>query len=102
MFRLLVIGKSETAARDAAEWAVSGEKMGDTFEKKYEIAGRTISLKATSVSVEKAGHGQVCDGVMIVSKAPTDLADMETLVNTYMKVPIKFILYDGAADQTEY
>ena len=100
MFRLLVVGKTETIAKETAEWAVSGEKVGEDYEKKYDIAGRTMVIKAIPTWTDKAMP--VCDGLVVICKSADDLPAMESIINNYMQVPIKFILYDGASDQIEY
>ena len=101
-FRLIVIGKSEAIAKELAEWAVEGEKIGESYEKKFELSGRTLSIKANPVWAEQKGAKPVGDGLLIACKEGSDLAMMEPVVEHYRKMPIKFIIYDGAADQTDY
>ncbi len=101
MFRLAVIGKTEDDARHTAEWAVSGEKSGESYVKKYESSGQPITLTAFPITAEKPAQ-PICDCVLIVCKNPAELSGMEGVVSRYMKVPIKFILYDGVPEGSEY
>lgn len=101
MFRLIVIGKNEVIAKEAAEWAVQGEKMGDSFEKKYDIAGRSLAVKALPVWNGYGMANPVGDGLAVIAKGSSDLFEVEELVKFYRNMPIKFIIYDGPGEQKD-
>ena len=98
--RLAVIGASESGARDISHWVTSGEKIGDDFEKTYSI--NDVSMTVKPFPVWNEGTTPVSDGILIICKTTKDLPGVESIVSKYKRVPIKFILYEGAGGKTEY
>lgn len=99
MLRIVVIGNSEAVAQASAEWCCEGEKKGVDFEKKYEIEGRSLTIQALPVCPEQKAPKPIAQAVVIVCKSEADFALLEPIVQNYIKVPIKFVLHDGVAEQ---
>lgn len=102
MFRLIIAGKSEAIAKEAAAWAVSNENKGDFYEKHYEISGRVVCIKVFPIWIDQKGRKPVGDGLLLIPKSPDDLNAMEPLIETYKSMPIKFVLYDGMPEQSDF
>ena len=100
MFRLIVVGKNKDIAREGASWVA--EQHNETFEKSYEISGLTMTIKASPVWIDMPGNRPIGDGLLLIAKTAEDLADMESTIEIYKRMPIKFVLYDGAPEQTEF
>eukprot|EP00831_Metopus_contortus_P039515 TRINITY_DN3096_c0_g1_i4.p1 TRINITY_DN3096_c0_g1~~TRINITY_DN3096_c0_g1_i4.p1 ORF type:complete len:603 (+),score=112.24 TRINITY_DN3096_c0_g1_i4:108-1916(+) len=99
---VIVAGKNDSSAKDAAEWIVSGEVSAGVYEKTYSIGGRTVTIKAIPCAGGVSTAKDIGDCVVALCREPTDLPAMEKLLGSYMKVPIKFILYDGCISQSSY
>jgi hypothetical protein len=95
MFRLLIVGKTEDAAKEAARWAVSEENKGNFYEKQYEISGLAMSIRVYPLWIDQKARKPAGDGLLLVARTPGDLQAMETFIEAYKGMPIKFILYDG-------
>jgi hypothetical protein len=96
MLRLIVVGKTEVLAKQDAEWTVSGEVINGNYEKKYEIESRAVVIKATAYSAEHPGPKPVGDALLIILRTPADVDALMPALKPFEKMPLKFVLYDGA------
>ena len=102
MLRLIVVGKDEAIAKLDAEWTVSGEVSAEGFQKQYEIAGRSIVLKAFPCGLDHKGGKPSGDALLFICRAPGELEMIEPVLQFYGKMPLKFVLYDGAPAQSTF
>lgn len=102
MFRVLVLGKTEEIAKEIASWAVSGETLENTYGKKYEIGDRSAVIRTFPIWAGQKGAAAIGDVVLVVAKTPEDLAALKPVLTPYKKIPLKFVLYDGAANQPDF
>lgn len=99
MFKLLIVGRSEDIAKEAALWAVSEESKGSYYMKQYEVSGFVMSIRVYPLWVDQKARKPAGDGLLLVARAPGDLQTMESFIEDYKGMPIKFILYDGAPEE---
>jgi len=102
MFRLLIIGRTEDIVKDAAKWAVSDEKKGNLYEKQYEISDLAMTIKVYPLWVGQKARKPIGDGLLLIAKTSGDLQAMESFIQIYKAMPIKFILYDGAPTEPSF
>eukprot|EP00826_Nyctotherus_ovalis_P056464 TRINITY_DN762_c0_g1_i1.p1 TRINITY_DN762_c0_g1~~TRINITY_DN762_c0_g1_i1.p1 ORF type:complete len:544 (+),score=174.46 TRINITY_DN762_c0_g1_i1:251-1882(+) len=99
MFKLLIVGRSEDIAKEAALWAVSEENKGSYYMKQYEVSGFVMSIRVYPLWIEQKARKPAGDGLLLVARAPGDLQAMEGFIKDYKGMPIKFVLYDGAPEE---
>ena len=102
MFRVLVLGKTQEIAEEAASWAVSGEKLENTYGKKYEIGERSAVIRTFPLWFQQKVAPAIGDAVLIVAKTPEDLSPIKSLLEPYKRIPLKFVLYDAGANQEDF
>jgi hypothetical protein len=97
----VVIGKTEDKARKICAWAVGGNVADPVYLKNLLIEGNKVVVNAEALwpGCKKANPKR--DVVLIPCMEATDLTGIDDLVKYYMCVPVKFIVYDGAAPQPE-
>jgi len=101
-FRLLVIGKTPPATKEIASWLVSNKNEYDFFEQEYTIQYQKITLRVFPFWANKKESRPIGEGVLFVCKAAEELKRIESMMDTYSKMPIKYILYDGIPQQSEF
>lgn len=102
MFRVLVLGKTEEIAKEIASWAVSGETSANTYGKKYEIGDHSAVIRTFPIWAGQKGAAGIGEVVLVVLKTAEDLSALEPLLIPYEKIPLKFLLYDGVANQVDF
>lgn len=102
MFRVLVLAKTQEIAKEVASWAVSGEMLENTYGKKYESGDRSAVIRTYPLWVGMKGAAAVGDVVLVVAKSPEDLPPVKSLMGSYKRIPLKFILYDGVGNQADF
>jgi len=102
MFRVLVLGKTQEIAEEAASWAVSGEKLENTYGKKYEIGERSAVIRTFPLWFKQKVAPAIGDAVLVVVKTPEDLSPIKSLMKHYQRIPLKFVLYDPEANQEDF
>jgi len=102
MFKLLIVAKTEDIAKDAAKWAVSEENKGNLYGKQYEISGLAMSIKVYPLWIGQKARKPSGNGLLLIAKTSGDLQAMESFIETYKAMPIKFILYDGAPTEPSF
>jgi hypothetical protein len=81
---------------------VNGEKGAQGFEKKYEIGGRSAVIQAYPCFSDMKGPKPVGTALILLNRNKGDLNSIEPLAQEYKKVPIKFVLYDGAEEDSDF
>jgi hypothetical protein len=101
MINIVSIGKADYKAKKISAWIVGGLIDDLAFKKTYPIAGRQILVSAEPMWPECKMPKPRCDVVLIASLEEKDLIGIDELVKDYMTVPVKFIVYEGAAPPKE-
>ena len=96
MLRLIVVGKDEAMAKQDAEWTVYGAVVSGQYQAKHEIASHTVVINATPYVVGHAGPKPVGDALLFIARAASDFEAVMPALKAFEKMPLKFVLYDGA------